>query len=137
MRCLLLLLIVVTARPAFADAPTALPEPLMFRARNADGMAAIFREGSQDRPAMVLVTPASFSAGALSVSPAFRVTVHRGHDDAPGACAAGVDAEPRVTVGERRRSVWKRMVFEVLTHRQVPPNDGGISLGQAANAGNY
>jgi hydrogenase maturation protein HypF len=34
----------------------------------------------------------------------------------------------------RTRTGLEREGFRVLTHRRVPPNDGGISLGQAAIA---
>jgi hydrogenase maturation protein HypF len=53
-------------------------------------------------------------------------------------------AEPRVALSggcfqnrlltERTAQRLEAAGFEVLLHRQVPPNDGGISLGQVAVA---
>jgi len=39
-----------------------------------------------------------------------------------------------VLLTERLVGLLESCGLEVLTHRQVPPNDGGISLGQAAIA---
>ena len=58
---------------------------------------------------------------------------HRAHE-ATGTTAAAVSGG----VFQNRRLVellvpeLEQSGFEVLRHRQVPPNDGGISLGQAA-----
>ena len=35
-------------------------------------------------------------------------------------------------LAERVRGRWRRPAFPVYTHRQVPPGDGGIALGQVA-----
>jgi hydrogenase maturation protein HypF len=65
---------------------------------------------------------------------------------AAGAAAACAEAgEPRTVVLsggsfqnlrllESTRARLEELGFRVLTHRRVPPNDGGISYGQAAVA---
>ena len=75
-----------------------------------------------------------------AIAAAFHETI------AAAAAAACVDAaEPRTVVlsggtfqnvrllGSTRRRLEEHG-FRVLTHRRVPPNDGGISYGQAAVA---
>ncbi|MBM4285255.1 MAG: carbamoyltransferase HypF [Deltaproteobacteria bacterium] len=49
------------------------------------------------------------------------------------ALSGGVFQNGLLAVGLRQR--LETLGFEVLTHSQVPPNDGGISLGQVAVAG--
>jgi hydrogenase maturation protein HypF len=74
------------------------------------------------------------------IAAAFHETVARAAAD---ACAAA--AEPRVVVLsggtfqnlrllDATRARLHEHGFRVLTHRLVPPNDGGISFGQAAVA---
>jgi len=38
-------------------------------------------------------------------------------------------------LSERAAAVLESKAFTVYTHRQVPPNDGGIALGQVVMAG--
>ena len=48
------------------------------------------------------------------------------------ALSGGCFQNRRLT--EQMAQALRRAGFEVLLHRQVPPNDGGISLGQVAVA---
>jgi len=55
------------------------------------------------------------------------------HRKLPVALSGGVFQNRYLT--ERAMRLLKEDGFEVLVHRQVPPNDGGLSLGQAVIAG--
>jgi hydrogenase maturation protein HypF len=48
------------------------------------------------------------------------------------ALSGGCFQSPRLTT--RCHTLLARAGFDVLIHRRVPPNDGGLSLGQAAVA---
>ena len=43
-------------------------------------------------------------------------------------------AVERIRAGEKVRVVAGELGVDVLQHRTIPPNDGGISIGQAAIA---
>ncbi len=58
-----------------------------------------------------------------------------GHGPLPVALSGGVFQNSFLT--ERVNLLLQTAGFEVLLHHQVPPNDGGLSLGQAAIAGRY
>ena len=55
------------------------------------------------------------------------------HGELPVALSGGVFQNRYLT--ERVAKLLREAGFEVLLHRQVPPNDGGLALGQAAIAG--
>lgn len=55
------------------------------------------------------------------------------HGQLPVALSGGVFQNRYLT--ERAAQLLREAGFEVLLHRQVPPNDGGLALGQAAIAG--
>jgi hydrogenase maturation protein HypF len=57
------------------------------------------------------------------------------HGEMPVALSGGVFQNAFLT--EKLSQLLNEAGFEVLRHRQVPPNDGGLSLGQAAIAGRY
>ena len=103
-------------------------EPFAWRFGDATGLVATCRDALLSGE----------SAGIVAAR--FHETIAAG---AAGACAEA--AEPRVVVlsggsfqnvrlldSTRRR--LEELDFRVLTHRLVPPNDGGISYGQAAVA---
>ncbi len=60
-----------------------------------------------------------------------RIAVDRGR--LPVALSGGVFQNRYLA--ERAAKLLRQAEFEVLLHRQVPPNDGGLALGQAAIAG--
>jgi hydrogenase maturation protein HypF len=60
-----------------------------------------------------------------------RIAVDRGR--LPVALSGGVFQNRYLA--ERAAKLLRQAGFKVLLHRQVPPNDGGLSLGQAAIAG--
>ncbi|MDT8420600.1 MAG: carbamoyltransferase HypF [Desulfuromonadales bacterium] len=55
------------------------------------------------------------------------------HGRFPVALSGGVFQNRYLT--ERTMKLLRARAFEVLVHRQVPPNDGGLALGQAVIAG--
>ncbi len=72
---------------------------------------------------------------------------HNGLADALVRWCVGARADTRLTTGALSGGTWQNALllgrtarsleeagFEVLVHRRVPPNDGGIALGQAVIA---
>ena len=94
-----------------------------------------------DGPALVALVHDDLAAGrpAAEIAAAFHETVAASAADACAAAAEGTVVLSGGTFQNLRllRSTRSRLEAQgrrVLTHRRVPPNDGGISYGQAAVA---
>jgi hydrogenase maturation protein HypF len=112
------------ARWSFAldDAGVIDPSPVLA------GIIADLHEGVD--PA---VLAASFHRAVADMVVSFAVRHAAGTDRLPVALTGGVFQNALLT--RLTRQSLQARGFEVLTHRLVPPNDGGLSLGQAVVAG--
>lgn len=76
---------------------------------------------------------AQFHNGLTRVIVDVCCAVRKDVGERPVALSGGVFQNRYLT--ERTMELLREEKFEVLVHRQVPPNDGGLSLGQAVIAG--
>jgi hydrogenase maturation protein HypF len=86
----------------------------------------------QARGLPAAIVAAQFHNSLAAVAAEVCERIGSAHDLDTVALSGGVFGNARLTTTVR--ALLEARGFTVLTHRQVPANDGGISLGQAAVA---